>query len=247
MQLPVLRYPFATFSNACFFVYIFSQIYFPFSTVKSRKPSPPLTTRNSFFSTIWFPSVSNMLNAIRNPDWGSENRVEKSSDMHSSPELREGIARHSMNGSMKGKKFSENRRSKCSRWCNSVQPRRTETSAGKKSNKTNLCGAVHTMGVCRSHCKRQRPGQACVKPERHSLGCIRLLGLHRPVVLNLGDITPQWAIGPCLGAKKWRGAIVQWPRYRCIYVADLWEYSEFGSTISHRENPSQNSFYDPVH
>lgn len=31
-----------------------------------------LTTRNSFLSTLWLPSVSNMLNAISNPDLGSE-------------------------------------------------------------------------------------------------------------------------------------------------------------------------------
>lgn len=30
-----------------------------------------LTTRNSFLSTLSLPSVSNMLNAILNPDWGS--------------------------------------------------------------------------------------------------------------------------------------------------------------------------------
>lgn len=31
-----------------------------------------LTTKNSFLSTIWFPSVSNMLKAILKPDFGSE-------------------------------------------------------------------------------------------------------------------------------------------------------------------------------
>lgn len=30
-----------------------------------------LTTRNSALSTRWLPSVSNMLKAILNPDWGS--------------------------------------------------------------------------------------------------------------------------------------------------------------------------------
>lgn len=35
------------------------------------------TTRNSVLSTRSFPSVSNMLNAIRNPDLGSANKIIK--------------------------------------------------------------------------------------------------------------------------------------------------------------------------
>lgn len=34
-----------------------------------------LTTRNSFLSTRWLPSVSNILNAIWNPDLGSEKNI----------------------------------------------------------------------------------------------------------------------------------------------------------------------------
>lgn len=34
-----------------------------------------LTTRNSALSTLWFPSVSNMLKAILKPDCGSKNEI----------------------------------------------------------------------------------------------------------------------------------------------------------------------------
>lgn len=39
------------------------------------------TTRNSFLSTIWFPSVSNILKAIRKPDLDSEKQGEKNHDI----------------------------------------------------------------------------------------------------------------------------------------------------------------------
>lgn len=40
----------------------------------STRATMKLTTKNSVLSTLSFPSVSNMLKAIRNPDWGSKNK-----------------------------------------------------------------------------------------------------------------------------------------------------------------------------
>lgn len=42
-----------------------------------------LTTKNSSLSTRWFPSVSNMLNAILNPDFGSANETNRLLASHS--------------------------------------------------------------------------------------------------------------------------------------------------------------------
>jgi hypothetical protein len=49
------------------------QLTWPTCQLGCSIPGFVLTTRNSFLSTRWFPSVSNMLKAIRNPVCGSEN------------------------------------------------------------------------------------------------------------------------------------------------------------------------------